>query len=300
MHSAQSIATHKKSIKFFSFIFLIAAIATVWTAYDSTRLHIKHLIIQNDAFAKILAGKKIVFFSDTHFDKNDQPVVSDIIQKLEKIQPDFIFLAGDLVRWYGMRADYDLVFSFLKKLSAKSGVFSVMGDSDYAFSRISCGFCHENNNWDTTALNQTLFLRDQFFDLNIEGYSLRIAGIDCGPDMLPDLTIADSLCDSNTPTVLLSHTSTVFDAISQKKNVLVLAGDTHGGQMYLPDFAWKIWQRKPDPERMYGLFQEGNKMLYVTSGVGTSDVIFRFGVPAEIVVLEFVPEMKNDKKVSVR
>ena len=279
----------KSGLLFLAIIFVMITVVTA--AFDSTRVRVRHLTIENDAFASVLAGKKLVHISDTHFRTEDSQHVEVVLDMLDSLQPDYVFLTGDLVRWYGWWDDYQLTFDFLKKVRASDGVFAVMGDSDYSFSRASCSFCHAKPGSETISLNQTKFLRDQFIDHTRSSLPVRIAGIDCGPYMLPDVSLADSL-SAATPTILLSHTSTVFDSISDSKNVLVLAGDTHGGQIYLPDFIWKWWRRKPDPEHMYGFFRERNKMLYVTSGVGTSDIIFRLGVPAEIAVIEFVPEKK--------
>lgn len=288
--------SQKRASAFFSrklrpviLLVLLACAALVVLAFDSTRLHVRRLKIENDVFAEALAGQKLVHISDTHFRSEDREQAAVLLDTLHALQPDYLFLTGDLVRWYGCWDDYRLIFDFLKKLRAKKGVFAVMGDSDYSLTRASCSFCHATPGPETIALEQTKYLRDQFVETAHDQHRLRIAGIDCGPAMEPDLAIADSLA-AQIPTILLSHTSAVFDAIANSKNVLILAGDTHGGQIYLPDFAWKLWQRKPDPDRMYGFFREANKMLYVTSGVGTSDIAFRLGVPAEIVVIEFVPE----------
>jgi len=86
---------------------------------------------------------------------------------------------------------------------------------------------------------------------------------------------------------LLSHTSEIYKNISRAREILVLSGDTHGGQVLLPAWFWRLTRRKPDPEHIHGLFSEGNKALFVTRGLGTSVVHFRLGAPPEIVVLEF-------------
>jgi hypothetical protein len=89
------------------------------------------------------------------------------------------------------------------------------------------------------------------------------------------------------PAIVLSHFSSVYNYINGKEDVLVLSGDTHGGQIYLPEFIWKIIKIKPDTKHKYGLYQDENKALYVTSGIGTSDIPFRLGVPPEVVLFEF-------------
>ncbi len=40
--------------------------------------------------------------------------------------------------------------------------------------------------------------------------------------------------------IVLSHSPLVFDLIESDQDVLVLAGDTHGGQVPLPSWLWKF------------------------------------------------------------
>ena len=95
------------------------------------------------------------------------------------------------------------------------------------------------------------------------------------------------LLEGDAPALLLSHTSEIYNKISGAREILVLSGDTHGGQVLLPGWFWRLTRRKPDPAHIHGLFREGKKALFVTRGLGTSVVHFRLGAPPEIVVLEF-------------
>jgi hypothetical protein len=70
-------------------------------------------------------------------------------------------------------------------------------------------------------------------------------------------------------------------------DVLTVSGDTHGGQIRLPRWFWRLTRLKPDPEHIHGLFRDGRKSLVVIRGIGTSRIRFRLGSPPEIVVLEF-------------
>lgn len=255
-------------------------------------IRVQRLIISTPAFVETLAGKKIIHLGDMHFDQYSGARGTRILEILDKIQPDLILLTGDYVEWHGSKDDYRYAFDFLSRLQAPLGVYAVMGDADYSFTRHSCLFCHRAGSADPPDLHRVNFIRDNYVDLTIGDKILRLAGIDCWPPLEPDLTLADSLIARNHPTILLCHTSLVYAPIPAHENVLVLSGDTHGGQIYLPDAFWKLTHRKPDPEHIHGFFHEGNKMLYVTSGIGTTDIPFRVGVPPEIVVFEFGAQNK--------
>lgn len=82
----------------------------------------------------------------------------------------------------------------------------------------------------------------------------------------------------------MSHGPTVIDELGRRAS-LVVAGHTHGGQVYLPLFTEALlkmrWRR--------GLYEEGGVPLYITSGVGNSVLPIRFGVPPEVVLLTVRP-----------
>lgn len=254
---------------------------------EDADIHVRRLSISTPAFVETLAGKKIVHLSDMHFDRHGNRMGDRILEILHDIRPDVILLTGDYVKWHGDRDDYGVAFDFLSRLQAPLGVYAVMGDADYSFSRQSCMFCHRSGSAAPPDLHSVHFIRDDFVDLSLGDKTLRLAGIDCWPRLEPNLALTDSLLAPEHPTILLSHTSLVYAPIPATKNVLVLSGDTHGGQIHLPDFFWELTKRKPDPGHIYGFFREGNKMLYVTSGIGTTDIPVRLGVPPEIAVFEF-------------
>ncbi len=260
-------------------------------ARRDSHLRVRRIPIHHPAFADILSGKRIVLLSDVHFraGAEAQLYADSLLRSIRALQPDMIFLLGDLVRWFGGRADYRPVWDFLSQLHAPLGVFAVMGDADYTFPRESCKFCHLPGSAAPPRLHQVRFLRDTLLTIDTERGRIQLAGIDCGPDMKPDATVI-SRWDLSRPTLLLSHTSLVYSLVPAEAPVLVLSGDTHGGQILLPTLFWKLTRRKPDPEHMYGFYHDGRKMLYVTSGTGTSSLPIRLGVPPEIVQLEFGDE----------
>ena len=281
---ASQIKTKKK--RWLQVLVFSVCIVVIVVFLVSNTLKIQTVNLQQSSFSDVLRGKRAILLSDLHLSAGNKTSVSQLLFAIEKIKPDIIFLVGDFVPWTSTKEDYRNVFHFLKELSAPLGVYAVLGDSDYQRSRESCTFCHSQNIRKPTPLNQVKFIRDNFIDLNLNGRFLRIAGVDSREGLRPRLQNVPPLI-VRTPVILLSHTSTVYKKIPDSRNVLVLSGDTHGGQVYLPTFLWKLWGRKPDPEHMYGYFKDGEKSLYVTSGTGTSDLPFRFGVRPEIAVFKF-------------
>jgi len=69
---------------------------------------------------------------------------------------------------------------------------------------------------------------------------------------------------------------------------LTLAGHTHGGQCAFPFIGRPIVPSKFGQRYAAGYLIEDQKPLFVTSGLGTSILPVRFGVPPEIALLKLV------------
>jgi predicted MPP superfamily phosphohydrolase len=257
----------------------------IYCLIDSNHLHVRTVNIPPGPFSKMLKGKVVVHLSDLHFSRNSSAQQIEIRAKLAALKPDLVLLTGDFVRWFGERQDYQSVFAFLSTLDAPLGVFAVLGDADFTAERESCGFCHSVDPIRPTPLNHVRVMMDTFNDVPIGPGTLRIVALGPPTESNPDLRRLPELLDRH-PVILLNHSSSVYSSVDPERNVLVLSGDTHGGEIYLPAFLWKTWKRKPDPDHMHGYYRDGNKQLYVTSGIG-KDLPFRFGVPPEIAVLRF-------------
>jgi predicted MPP superfamily phosphohydrolase len=278
--------TTKKSL-------LIAIITTsliVFSSYgfiiEPHRVILKTVKIRNKALASMFKELKIVQLSDLHIGKRKSISTKRTLEILNELKPDLILLTGDYVKWKGGKQAYDNAINFLSQLNAPLGTYAVMGDADYSFSRRSCEFCHEEGGAHPATQHQVKFLRDTQTVIDVEGEKVSIIGIGRNSDYASgSKTINNMLADN--PAIVLSHFSSVYGYINVKDNVLVLSGDTHGGQIYLPEFIWKLIKIKPDTKHKYGLYQDKNKSLYVTSGIGTSDIPFRLGVPPEVVLFEF-------------
>jgi predicted MPP superfamily phosphohydrolase len=93
--------------------------------------------------------------------------------------------------------------------------------------------------------------------------------------------------DSNYPTILLSHSPEVFDEASIREVDLILSGHTHGGQLFITRYLRKIFPFDPALEFLDGFFQKGRATMYVSRGLGTSYLPFRFGVNPEITFFTF-------------
>ena len=87
------------------------------------------------------------------------------------------------------------------------------------------------------------------------------------------------------PTIVLAHDPYWFAHLPDGPH-LMLSGHTHGGQISFP-FIGPLRNATRAPLKWtYGQIAEGRRHLYVTSGIGTSNVPVRWNIPPEIVLLE--------------
>ncbi len=257
--------------------------------YEPASLRLTRVTIDNAALARVLAGKTVLQISDLHLGGAQTPV-QKLLAFIKELQPDLILLTGDYVQWFGDRQTYEATVDLLGRLEAPLGIYAVLGDADYGNSRYSCLFCHDSEtNPARQAGHRVQFLKNSREIVETTTGRLVIWGITEEPDAQDEEARILPSLDPELPALVLAHTSETYARFPPTADILFLAGDTHGGQLYLPRPLWPLLRMLPDPTHLHGLFSEGRKNLYVSSGVGSSHLPFRLGRPPELVVFRFTP-----------
>lgn len=253
--------------------------------FSSQRLTINHVYIKQGNFSSALQGKVAVQITDIHI-KGIGNKEREALRTIDTLKPDFLFLTGDYVEWNG---DYEPALDFLSRLNMPGRTWAVMGDYDYSNSRKSCSFCHEKESGKPSKRHMVKFLKNDC-DHAVFGIDTLIV---CGVDgtlagKLLSLSETKHLQEKTTgqTTIVLSHSPLVFDLIGDSQDVLILAGDTHGGQIPLPKWVWRFL-RYEKMKYEEGWYEEGKKKMYVSRGLGTSHFPIRFMKPPEITVFHF-------------
>ncbi len=273
---------NKKQITFLVLLvtLLMLLIYGIWI--EPYQVDVHHLQIKGAGINKVLKDKIAVHLSDLHIIKIGKRE-KKILKILDDLKPDLIFLTGDYVGWGG---DYEPALTFLSSLKAKIGVWAVMGDYDYSSSRKSCLFCHEQGSGKFTERHKVRFLRNEIEQVSLpDGYAW-LGGSDPEAEFNYMTNEGIRFLEEKTPSIILSHSPLIFDRVLDQ-DVLILAGDTHGGQIPFPSWLWGILGYEKSALYNQGLFQEGQKKMYVSRGIGTSHLPIRFLRPPELVVLHF-------------
>jgi predicted MPP superfamily phosphohydrolase len=202
------------------------------------------------------------------------------VDRINATNPDLICIAGDLVTLGVLGGHFtspEAIARELKRLRAPAGVFAVLGNHDRLFNAPRVRAALEAAG--IRVLEDTASL------VSTPSGPVWIAGLTdywTGPHNVGRTLAAVS--DSVTPVLLLTHNPDIFPRIPSRV-MLTLAGHTHGGQVRLPLIGSPIVPSAYGQRYVRGLVVEGDRRLFVSTGIGTSDLPVRFGVPPTIFVL---------------
>lgn len=205
--------------------------------------------------------------------------VARIAARLVAERPDIILLPGDFVTTrnpFVRMLPIEPVAAALAGLAAAVPCFAVLGNHDWHHGG-------ERVRRALEAVGLTVLANDARRTM-VDGRPLWIAGLD---DMFTghhDLARTLAAVDATAPVLLLSHVPDIFPRVPGTVG-LTVAGHTHGGQVRIPGYG-PIRTLSRLPRAMaYGLHEREGRHLYVSGGVGVSNVPVRFARPPEIAVL---------------
>jgi uncharacterized protein len=242
-----------------------------------------------------LNGLKIVAISDIHGGSNGvtEEKLREVVVKINEQNADLVVLLGDYVsenrNHVGLRMPMETVGANLKGIRAKYGVFAVLGNHD--------GWFDDARVYASLASNGIKVLENQVVILDINGAKLRIIGLKDHLKMKDWKSFSDeaknvlSASENQGDVIVLEHSPDVLPVITGDSAIsnnlkLMLAGHTHGGQVWFPVLGSMIVPSSYGQKYAFGHIKDHNLDLFVTTGIGTSVLPFRFLVPPEIAVLE--------------
>jgi len=224
---------------------------------------------------------RVAFLSDFHVGSHSGDVkrLQAIVAEAAKFAPDIALFGGDYVNLQplgGGRVPPLVTAGILGALLAPCGRFAILGNHDMEYG------AHEV----TAALRKhgMIVLDDAQTTFSFQGRTIWIVGIPDGKVTRPSARALLAQLPAE-PALVLAH-DPVWFADLPAGPFLMLAGHTHGGQIKLPGIGILSNASKAPRRWSHGLIAEHGKHLYVTSGLGTSNIPLRIGVAPEIVLME--------------
>lgn len=206
-----------------------------------------------------------------------------LIDQINQLKPDLFLFTGDLFEHYAQYGSKEEVIGQLSRIKTKYGSYGVWGNRDYGGGgqRVYREILGEGHMTLLENTGTTIETED--------GIILYLAGLDDSLLGSPngDL-IKEQMKEDSDYRILLSHEPDPTEEYASYGFDLILAGHSHGGQVLLPFGGVKTALAKTYTKGFYSIGAKGDRetMLYVNTGIGTSHIPVRLGVPPQIAVFD--------------
>ena len=199
--------------------------------------------------------------------------IRQIVNQVNMLNPDVIVLTGDTIDDNVVLIEEHL--SALKELSAPFGVYSIMGNHEF-YNDIYASKRELDNHGLKFLFNG---------GVHVGNNNVFIAGIPDLTTMYERVNLWRTLNQSKKDDykILLSHTPIIADSLSEGLVDMVLAGHTHGGQI----FPFHLLVKQAN-QYLAGEYTVNNTKLIVSRGAGTWGPQMRLFAPSDIVIVNLL------------
>lgn len=275
----------------------LAMVAVHWYVliYGSTigfnEIVVKHIDYASADLPAAFDGYRIVQFSDAHvgtYSSDRDYLLDAAVDSINAQHADMIVFTGDLQNMRPVEVERHA--RTLSALHAPDGVFSVLGNHDYADYLHADAATKAVNCRRMVDLQRQMgwtLLRNEHRVVRRGGDSIIVAGMenDGISKRSPERGDIGKTLSGTSPrdfVLMLQHDPSCWrrKILPQCNAQLTLSGHTHGMQFEL--FGWSPIAFKYS--EWGGLYREGARAIFVSTGLG-GFLPFRFGVPGEVVVI---------------
>lgn len=256
-----------------------AAALLAWALLvEPRRLRVRERTLRVPRWPAELDGLRVAVLADLHAGAPfvDADKLRRVVRATARARPDLVVLLGDvLVRDVAMGDPLgaEEATAALAGVAAPLGAFAVLG----------------NHDWAVDPAGVWAGLRRAGFEV-LENRAVRVArglwvaGVADALRRRPDVQSTLGQVTDDGPVLLLSHSPDVFGEVPPRVS-LTLAGHTHGGQVNLP----LLRRLVIDSDYTSGPVQEGGRVMFVSSGIGTTRLAARLRATPEVTVLRLEP-----------
>lgn len=230
------------------------------------------------------AGLKVAVASDWHFTRRALWRVMTveraraIVAQINAAKPDVILLPGDFIADRNYAPQFaatpaEEIAQVLGELKAPLGVYVVLGNHDW---------------WHDGAKFSAAFARHGIKVLENEAVPLKdtalwVVGVGDDDTGHSDPVRAMRKLPRGAQVLVLMHEPASLLALPTVSG-LIVAGHTHGGQVFLPGLGAPVVPGVGPRDWAYGWVAHGDNRMYVTSGLGVSILPVRFNMRPEWVM----------------
>ena len=248
-------------------ICLISMIVLIGLIYGR-KIYLKEIKISSN---KIKKKTNFIFISDIHLGTNPISHLQKILDKISKLEFDFILIGGDLID----SSSFDLnKLSALKQINKP--IYFVTGNHEFYL---------KNHLEKINKLKDHKIIIIDNTNINIK--DINIVGLGDNQTKNSQYNKYLELKDDIKFNLLLVHKPSIWE-LSRNKVDLMLSGHCHNSQIIF----FKIFVRLQF-KYIYGLHKYKNSYLYISSGAGCWGPRLRVGTINEFVHISLSPNLKN-------
>jgi predicted MPP superfamily phosphohydrolase len=250
-------------------------------------LVVREYTLDLDTWPSALSGFRLAAIGDIHGGAPhiDEQKLEEVARRITLAKPDLIAWLGDYVIQEVMGGTFmapEKIAEILSRAMAPYGHVAILGNHDrwLASDRVERAFTDKG----------IPFARWSSRVITVRGIRVHLYGLDdfeLSKNYWPTFSQAFEQLKGlpkEEPLIVLSHNPDVFPFLPSGA-ALTLAAHTHGGQVRLPLLGSPIVPSSFGQKYARGHITEGGRHMFVNTGIGTSIIPVRFGVPPEISIL---------------
>lgn len=270
----------KRKIKWWLKLLIILFLLIIGTIlygrfFATTGLFPKEYLIKNEKLPNEFYGLKVIHISDIHYGQTThKKELEHLVKSVNEYKPDIIVITGDLLDKdieYS-KEDIENIQKTLKKLKANLGKYIIMGNHD-SKQDIYVSIVDNSNLTNLDDSYEILYYKGME-PILIAGMSTGEYGNKSPSDKVS--TAINEINEKNIPyNILIMHEPDYIENIEYENFQLVLAGHSHNGQVRFPILGAIILP--PHAKKYYeNHYNIDDTELFISSGIGTSTIKFRF------------------------
>ncbi|MBI4367888.1 MAG: metallophosphoesterase [Candidatus Omnitrophica bacterium] len=277
-------------VAFFAFVFWIFFIEPNW-------YRLKCVTVRGQK--KLRKPITVLHLSDIHFVKKEGSKRA-FFQKLSMLNPDLIFITGDVIDDDG---GIETAARLLSGLRARYGTFLVLGNHEYynyeAMDNVRYHLglgkttLHRNNVSQFVSEMKRIGIRvlvNESTRLEVHGNPVLIGGTDDPVTQQIDFERALHGLSPETFNILLIHHLDGLLKLSHRGVDFAFAGHTHGGQLRFPLIGPLVCETKLPRRYVEGLHDYQGIKVFISRGLGAGRTLFpRFACRPEAIFFELTP-----------